>query len=121
MSDERFSFDEEVAIAAPLRLDLDEARCDRFGCDQTATVIVRGAALCAGCMASFLVDDGRRYVVPFGELASDPEERRKRREQYASRLRSLRDADGGRLRSQSDEELLDAVIDDAVRAFESLP
>jgi hypothetical protein len=51
MTDDGFlSFEEEIALAAPLTLDKDQAAvCDRRGCEERATQIVPGCVLCPGC------------------------------------------------------------------------
>lgn len=60
---------EEVALAAPIRLDHDDPHvCDRRGCEQRADSIVPGAVLCPDCAREFGIGTRDTYRLPLEEL-----------------------------------------------------
>src|SRR4051794_9285511 len=54
---------EELFVASPIALALDEAVCDRWGCDRTAALLVPGAALCRSCAATYGIGTSDIYHV----------------------------------------------------------
>ena len=90
MSDEYLSFEEELALAAPLSLEEDEvAICDIRSCLERASSIVPGSMLCAEHERAYGIGAGRTYSIPLGELF-DPDFVEIRRAEYAEKLAEKR-------------------------------
>ena len=80
---------EEMFIAAPLPLSVDETPCDVYGCDAMAHWLIPGAALCFACAAEYGI--GRTgYLIPCNELVGGEQWREAREADYLERLRALR-------------------------------
>jgi hypothetical protein len=91
------NLEEELFVAAPLPLEPDFAACDVYGCPESASLLIPGAALCHACAATFGVGSADVYDVPLNDLTGDERWREARRAEYVERIRALpprrRDAD----------------------------
>jgi hypothetical protein len=116
VDDERrqLSFAEELLLGWPFALDHDRAVCDRGGCMRPATLLLPGAYLCERCAGTFR-SGGCGYDPPSHELATSPDTRRQRYEEYQ---RALLEARERTLipRTPEVDELLDRIVDRIVEA-----
>jgi hypothetical protein len=127
MSDDGFlSFEEEIALAAPLTLDKDQAGvCDRRGCQQRATQIIPGCVLCPDCASEFGIGRRDTYHVPLEELAiTDWRIIRARCDEYEALLAERRERRLVRSTPANEALLSEAIrchVDDFIRSAGCTP
>lgn len=113
-----FTTEELRLLGPPLEIGRSNLACDRIGCDQLASHLIPGAAVCEGCLEAFTYDwDGGcgAYDLPLEELVGGPEWRRARDLEYEELL--VRRADSFAVRHAAWEERLDQLAEDAAVAL----
>jgi hypothetical protein len=113
--DARYSLQEELVLGCALPLAPGAAICDLLGCGEPAVWLIPGAALCGNCFELSKADDGRRYQLPVGSVAFDGDVRASRRTWYETLLGELHEQDGGMRRSAERDELIQELVELAVR------